>query len=98
MEEVRIPYALTKGLECECHTHASLSYLQVVAFPNVYELFGKNASARVRDIERNLDAWAKSQAHNTGADADALKVVFEVVAKTIVEDHGRLILSCHQLR
>ncbi|VDC03217.1 unnamed protein product [Peniophora sp. CBMAI 1063] len=60
----------------------------VVAFPSIYDLFGKNATERVDEIEKNMDDWAESQAHNTGADADALKDVFTLVTKAIVEDHA----------
>ncbi|VDC03220.1 unnamed protein product [Peniophora sp. CBMAI 1063] len=63
----------------------------VVAMLSLYELFGQNASAKVREIESNLEAWAESQAGNTGADARALREVFGVVAGTIVDDHAPIL-------
>ena len=63
---------------------------QVIAFPNIYELFGMNASAKVAEMEMSLDQWAESQAHNTGAGPDALREVFGVQASTIVNNSGRL--------
>ena len=63
---------------------------QVIAFPNIYELFGADASAKVAEMEASLDQWAESQAHNAGAGPDALREVLGVQASIIVNDSGRL--------
>ncbi|KZV75302.1 GMC oxidoreductase [Peniophora sp. CONT] len=60
----------------------------IIALLSIYELFGTNASAKVAEIESSLDGWARSQAHNFGAGADALREVFEIQAHTIVNDHA----------
>ncbi|VDC03216.1 unnamed protein product [Peniophora sp. CBMAI 1063] len=60
----------------------------VVAFPSIYELFGTKARGKVDEIEKSLRGWAESQAHNTGADANALMDVFKLVTNAIVEDHA----------
>ncbi|KZV75304.1 GMC oxidoreductase [Peniophora sp. CONT] len=60
----------------------------VIALPSIYELFGKNASAKVEEIEMGLDEWAESQAHNFGAGPKALREVLEVQARTIIDEHA----------
>ncbi|VDC03218.1 unnamed protein product [Peniophora sp. CBMAI 1063] len=62
----------------------------VIAFPSIRDLFGANASAHIAQIEAGLDEWAASQARNTGAGPAALREVFGVQARIIVNDSAPL--------
>ncbi|KAI0310912.1 alcohol oxidase [Amylostereum chailletii] len=56
----------------------------VIAFPNVYELFGEEAGRVVEEMMGSLEGWAQDQA-GSALDADALKAIYDVQARTIVD-------------
>ena len=68
--------------------------MQVVAFPSISELFGTNVSGKISEIEESLDAWAESQAHNTGADAAAFREVLRLQANIIINESGKHSSAC----
>jgi choline dehydrogenase len=55
-----------------------------IAFPNLYELFGKEANSAVKNISSSISAWADSQAENA-VSAKALKEIFELQAKLVID-------------
>ena len=59
----------------------------IVAFPNIHELFGDQAGASIAKIKSSIERWAQSQAHNAISE-NALKEIFTLQAKTIIEDDG----------
>lgn len=72
-----------------------------IAYPSLRELFsdngGGNGSVSVEELEKHIldsyPSWAKEQAIN-GLNADALKKIFEIQARLIVNESGR---SCSRL-
>lgn len=64
----------------------------VIAFPNIYELFGDKASAAVQTIQSSLSSWATSQAES-GTPVEALKTIFQIQADLIVKHNGECL--CH---
>lgn len=59
----------------------------VIAFPNIYELFGDKAPAAVQTIRSSLSSWAASQAES-GTPVEALKTIFQIQADLIVKHNG----------
>lgn len=58
-----------------------------IAFPNIYQLFGSAASAKVSQIQGNLSAWATSQA-GSALSAAALQEIYQVQADLIIDHNG----------
>jgi hypothetical protein len=58
-----------------------------IAYPNIYQLFGSQASTKVAQIQGNLSAWATSQAASA-LSADALHQIFQVQADLIINKNG----------
>ncbi|EIW59941.1 alcohol oxidase [Trametes versicolor FP-101664 SS1] len=59
----------------------------VIAFPNIYELFGDKAPAAVQTIRSSLSSWAASQAES-GTPVEALKTIFQIQADLIVKHNA----------
>lgn len=68
----------------------------VIAFPNVYELFGDKAPAAVQTIRSSLSTWATSQAES-GTPVEALKIIFQIQADLIVKHNGEFRCYDHTL-
>lgn len=62
----------------------------LLAFPNLSQLFGKDAAAVTTKIRTSLDAWAESQKDNALSKA-ALMKIFESQADVIIKGKGRLL-------
>lgn len=60
----------------------------VIAFPNIYQLFGSQAATKVAQIQGNLSAWATSQAASA-LSADALHQIYQVQADLIINKNGK---------
>jgi choline dehydrogenase-like flavoprotein len=58
-----------------------------IAFPNIYQLFGSQASAKVSQIQSSLATWATSQA-TSALSAAALQTIFQVQADLIINKNG----------
>lgn len=58
-----------------------------IAFPNIYQLFGSQASAKVSQIQGNLSNWATSQA-GSALSAAALQQIYQVQANLIINNNG----------
>jgi hypothetical protein len=58
-----------------------------IAYVNIYQLFGSQASTKVAQIQGNLTAWATSQAASA-LSADALHQIFQVQADLIITKNG----------
>jgi len=61
-----------------------------IAFPNIYQTFGSQASAVVQTIQSSLPSWAASQA-NSALSADALQQVFQVQADLIINQNAPVV-------
>ncbi|CAG8516117.1 5634_t:CDS:2 [Acaulospora colombiana] len=59
----------------------------VIAFPNFYELFGREAAPRASEIRSSLDRWATEQASNA-LSAKALKDIYGIQATLILDNKG----------
>ncbi|KAF9513839.1 GMC oxidoreductase [Hydnum rufescens UP504] len=57
----------------------------VIAYPNIYELFGSNAATVVASIQNSLSSWASSQA-GSALSAAALQTIYKVQANAIIND------------
>ncbi|PVF96902.1 alcohol oxidase [Serendipita vermifera] len=55
----------------------------VIAFPNLYELFGNQASSVASTITSNIGRWANEQAGNAQS-AQALRTIYETQADLII--------------
>ncbi|KAJ7075948.1 hypothetical protein B0H15DRAFT_610386 [Mycena belliarum] len=61
-----------------------------IAYPNIYELFGSQAAAKVSQIQGNLSTWAASQA-SSALSADALQQIFQVQANLIINNNAPVV-------
>ncbi|KAF8897995.1 hypothetical protein CPB84DRAFT_1815762 [Gymnopilus junonius] len=59
----------------------------VIAYPNLYQIFGSSANAAVSHIQSSLAPWAASQAGN-GLSAAALQQIFQVQANLIINNNA----------
>lgn len=57
----------------------------VIAFPNLYELFGNDANSITSKIWSSLGRWAKEQA-SSALSAKALQTIYEIQAKLIIDN------------
>ncbi|KZP30479.1 GMC oxidoreductase [Athelia psychrophila] len=62
----------------------------VVAYPNIYQAFGDNATAVVSDMQSSLASWAASQANNA-LSADALAQIYQVQANLIINSSAPIL-------
>ncbi|KAG6873051.1 hypothetical protein C0995_003531 [Termitomyces sp. Mi166 len=58
----------------------------VIAFPNLSQVFGDQMNTTAQKILANIPSWASSQAE-AGLSEEALKTIFEVQASLIVNKH-----------
>ncbi|KAJ7062173.1 hypothetical protein C8F01DRAFT_126103 [Mycena amicta] len=61
-----------------------------IAFPNIYQLFGSQASTKVAQIQGNLSSWATSQA-GSALSASALQTIFQVQADLIINKNAPVV-------
>ncbi|KAJ7207349.1 hypothetical protein C8J57DRAFT_1070989 [Mycena rebaudengoi] len=61
-----------------------------IAFPNIYQLFGSQASAKVSQIQSSLATWATSQA-TSALSAAALQTIFQVQADLIINKNAPVV-------
>jgi len=61
-----------------------------IAYPNIYQLFGSEASTKVAQIQGNLSAWATSQAASA-LSADALQQIYQVQADLIINQNAPVV-------
>lgn len=61
-----------------------------IAYPNIYQLFGDGAQARVSEIQGSLASWASAQA-GSALSADALEQVYRVQADLIINHNAPLV-------
>ncbi|KAJ7171206.1 alcohol oxidase [Mycena filopes] len=61
-----------------------------IAFPNIYQLFGSAASAKVSQIQGNLSSWATSQA-GSALSAAALEEIYQVQAGLIINNNAPVV-------
>ncbi|KAJ6555178.1 hypothetical protein DFH09DRAFT_1365857 [Mycena vulgaris] len=61
-----------------------------IAFPNIYQLFGSQASAKVSQIQGNLSTWATSQA-GSALSAAALQQIYQVQADLIINKNAPVV-------
>ncbi|KAI0653796.1 alcohol oxidase [Cubamyces menziesii] len=61
-----------------------------IAFPNVYQLFGDQASAAVQTMQSSVQAWAQSQA-GSALSADALETIFALQTDLIVNNNAPMV-------
>jgi len=59
----------------------------VIAYPNIYQAFGSNATSAVNTITTSLSSWAESQATNA-ANASALETIYGIQAGLIVKQNA----------
>jgi hypothetical protein len=59
----------------------------VIAYPNLYELFGDQANSTASTILTSINTWAASQASNALSQA-ALQTIYQVQADLIVNENG----------
>ncbi|KAF7378064.1 Glucose oxidase [Mycena sanguinolenta] len=61
-----------------------------IAYPNIYQLFGSQASTKVAQIQGNLSTWAASQA-SSALSASALEQIFQVQADLIINSNAPVV-------
>ncbi|KAJ7929582.1 alcohol oxidase [Mycena leptocephala] len=61
-----------------------------IAYPNIYQLFGTQASTKVSQIQGNLSAWATSQAASA-LSASALQQIYQVQADLIINQNAPVV-------
>ncbi|KAJ6480268.1 hypothetical protein C8R45DRAFT_905815 [Mycena sanguinolenta] len=61
-----------------------------IAYPNIYQLFGSQASTKVAQIQGNLSTWAASQA-SSALSASALEQIFKVQADLIINSNAPVV-------
>jgi len=61
----------------------------VIAFPNIYQLFGSKADGMVNKIQSSLPTWAASQA-DSAISAAALLEIYQIQANLIINKNGEL--------
>ncbi|KAJ7240404.1 hypothetical protein B0H12DRAFT_1134777 [Mycena haematopus] len=61
-----------------------------IAYPNIYQLFGSQASTKVAQIQGNLSAWATAQA-GSALSAAALQQIYEVQADLIINNNAPVV-------
>jgi len=59
----------------------------VIAFPNIYQLFGSGAASIVNHIKSSIPAWAASQA-KSAISASALQKIFNIQAGLIINNNA----------
>lgn len=59
----------------------------VIAFPNLFQLFGNASDAKVAELEASIGSWASSQAAH-GYSAAALETIFRTQAHIITKQKG----------
>jgi len=69
----------------------------VIAFPNIYQLFGPEADVMVHKIQSNLQAWAASQA-GSAISAAALLEIYQIQADLIINKNGELEPDVREVR
>ncbi|CCO32582.1 hypothetical protein BN14_06644 [Rhizoctonia solani AG-1 IB] len=62
----------------------------VIAFPNLYQVFGSQGASVASQIQSNITRWADSQAAN-GASASALRKIFQVQADLITKQNAPIV-------
>jgi choline dehydrogenase-like flavoprotein len=60
----------------------------VIAYPNLYELFGTGAGAVAANIQTSIPSWAASQAINAFSPT-ALETIFTTQAELIINHNGK---------
>lgn len=60
----------------------------VIAYPNLYQLFGSQASTQVNRIRSSLASWAATEATTSGLSASALQQIFQIQADLIINNNG----------
>jgi choline dehydrogenase-like flavoprotein len=64
----------------------------VIAFPNLYQIFGSNSTAAVNRIRSSLSAWASSQAASGSAlNAAALQQILQSQADLIIDKNAPIV-------
>ncbi|EDR06224.1 uncharacterized protein LACBIDRAFT_174286 [Laccaria bicolor S238N-H82] len=58
-----------------------------IAYPNLYQVMGSQASATVTHIQQSIPSWAASQA-GSGLSAAALQQIFQVQANLIINNNA----------
>jgi choline dehydrogenase-like flavoprotein len=61
-----------------------------IAYPNIYQLFGNQASSMVQEIQSSLGSWASSQA-GSALSASALEQIYQVQAGLIVNNSAPVV-------
>ncbi|KAF7304381.1 Glucose oxidase [Mycena chlorophos] len=61
-----------------------------IAYPNIYQLFGSEASTKVAQIRGNISNWASSQA-GSALSASALETIFSLQADLIVNSSAPVV-------
>jgi hypothetical protein len=59
----------------------------VIAYPNVYQLFGSQASSIVSKIRSSIASWAAAE-QGSAYSAAALQEIFQIQANLIVNNSG----------
>jgi choline dehydrogenase len=59
-----------------------------IAYPNLYQVFGSQATSAVQTILSSLPTWASSQAANA-LSAAALEQIYQVQAGLIINSSGK---------
>ncbi|KIY66412.1 GMC oxidoreductase [Cylindrobasidium torrendii FP15055 ss-10] len=59
----------------------------MIAYPNIHELFGEDAEASISKIQNNVASWAESQA-SAGQSAEALRTIFDIQADLIINQNA----------
>nr|6XUT_A Chain A, Oligosaccharide dehydrogenase [Trametes cinnabarina]6XUU_A Chain A, Oligosaccharide dehydrogenase [Trametes cinnabarina]6XUV_A Chain A, Oligosaccharide dehydrogenase [Trametes cinnabarina] len=62
-----------------------------IAFPNIYQVFGSQATSAVQTIQSSLSAWAKTQAAAGALSADALNTIYQTQADLIINHNAPVV-------
>ncbi|KAJ2923425.1 hypothetical protein H1R20_g13669, partial [Candolleomyces eurysporus] len=70
----------------------------VIAYPNLYQLFGSQASTQVNRIRSSLASWAATEATTSGLSASALQQIFQIQADLIINNNGIFLFISAKMR
>ena len=62
-------------------------FTNVIAFPNLHQLYGSSTDSIVKRINRSIPDWAASQA-SSALSATALEEIYRIQTKPMIEDNG----------
>ncbi|KAI0640681.1 hypothetical protein C8Q79DRAFT_434415 [Trametes meyenii] len=84
LQEQTLSVVVAQGTDYDV---GGLGPMNALGFPNLYQLFGRNATSAVRTIQMSIDQWAQSQA-GSALSAEALRAIYDIQMDLIVNHNA----------